>query len=164
MFYYYKKAGKLLASERRDLPYLKAEPAPGTPICYLVEGDPVLGRGSFKVNCPGQLRAPHGLEVLDASRLPDFPLDAPLSAALEGEDELALFEATQALDKLSREELTAVLDRTLIQIGARLPGSQRPRRLLAAAELLRRLRDGADLNANPGQVAGWLCAGMFLRP
>ena len=87
-----------------------------------------------------------------------------LSAALEGEDELALFEATQALDKLSREELTAVLDRTLIQIGARLPGSQRPRRLLAAAELLRRLRDGADLNANPGQVAGWLCAGMFLRP
>ena len=86
------------------------------------------------------------------------------AAALEGEDELALFEATQALDKLSREELTAVLDRTLIQIGARLPGSQRPRRLLAAAELLRRLRDGADLNANPGQVAGWLCAGMFLRP
>ena len=83
MFYYYEKAGKLLASERRDLPYLKAEPAPGTPICYLVEGDPVLGRGSFKVNCPGQLRAPHGLEVLDASRLPDFPLDAPLSAALE---------------------------------------------------------------------------------
>ena len=67
---------------------------------------------------------------------------APLSAALEGEDELALFEATQALDKLSREELTAVLDRTLIQIGARLPGSQRPRRLLAAAELLRRLRTG----------------------
>ena len=60
MFYYYEKAGKLLASERRDLPYLKAEPAPGTPICYLVEGDPVLGRGSFKVNCPGQLRAPHG--------------------------------------------------------------------------------------------------------
>ena len=53
MFYYYEKAGKLLASERRDLPYLKAEPAPGTPICYLVEGDPVLGRGSFKVNCPG---------------------------------------------------------------------------------------------------------------
>ena len=33
-----------------------------------------------------------------------------------------------------------------------------------AAALLRRLRDGADLNANPGQVAGWLCAGMFLRP
>ena len=33
-----------------------------------------------------------------------------------------------------------------------------------AAQRLRRLRDGADLNANPGQVAGWLCAGMFLRP
>ena len=83
MFYYYEKAGKLLASERRDLPYLKAEPAPGTPICYLVEGDPVLGRGSFKVNHPGQLKQPHGLEVLDASRLPDLPLDGPMAAALK---------------------------------------------------------------------------------
>lgn len=83
MFYYYEKDEKILASERGDLPWPKAEPAPGAPIFYLVEGDPVLGRGSFKVNCPGQLRAPHGLEVLDTSRLPDFPLDAPLSAALE---------------------------------------------------------------------------------
>lgn len=38
----------------------------------LVDGDPVLGRGSFKVNHPGQLLAPHGLAVLDASRLADF--------------------------------------------------------------------------------------------
>ena len=83
MFYYYEKEGEILASDRGDLPWPKAEPAPGAPIWYLIEGDPVLGRGSFKVNHPGQLKAPHGLEVLDASRLPDFPLDAPLSAALE---------------------------------------------------------------------------------
>ena len=82
MFYYYEKDGNVLASDQGDLPWPKAEPAPGAPVFYLVEGDPALGRGSFKVNCPGQLRAPHGLEVLDASRLPDFPLDAPLSAAL----------------------------------------------------------------------------------
>ena len=82
MFYYYEKAGKLLASERRDLPYLKAEPAPGTPICYLVEGDPVLGRGSFRVNHPGQLLAGHGLEALDASRLPWVEADPALSAAI----------------------------------------------------------------------------------
>ena len=53
-----------------------------------------------------------------------------------------------------------------------LEGAQRPCVLFSgdtgihsgASQLLRRLRDGADLNANPGQVAGWLCAGMFLRP
>ena len=82
MFYYYEKDGNVLASDRGDLPWQKAEPAPGAPVFYLVEGDPALGRGSFKVTHPGQLKAPHGLEVLDASRLPDFPLDAPLSAAL----------------------------------------------------------------------------------
>ena len=82
MFYYYEKDKKILASERNDLPYAQGEPTPGAPIYYLVEGDPVLGRGSFKVNHPGQLKAPHGLEVLDASRLPEFPLDGPLSAAL----------------------------------------------------------------------------------
>lgn len=38
MFYYYEKAGKLLASERRDLPYLKGGARPGTPICYLWRG------------------------------------------------------------------------------------------------------------------------------
>ena len=48
----------------------------------LVAGDSVLGRGSFKVNCPGQLRAPHGLEVLDASRLPAPELDSTLHAAI----------------------------------------------------------------------------------
>ena len=83
MFYYYEKDQKILASELGGLPYAQGEPVPGAPIYYLVEGDPVLGRGSFKVNHPGQLRAPHGLEVLDASRLPEFPLDGPLSAALE---------------------------------------------------------------------------------
>ena len=83
MFFYYKMDDKILASRRDGLPYPKVHPTPGCPIYYLVDGDPVLGRGSFKVNHPGQLEAPHGLEVLDASRLPDFPLDAPLSAALE---------------------------------------------------------------------------------
>ncbi len=54
-------------------------------IYYFVDGDPVLGRGSFKANCPGQLKAPHGLSVLDASRLPDVSLDETLQAALNEE-------------------------------------------------------------------------------
>ena len=66
MFYYYEKEGEILASDRGDLPWPKAEPAPGAPIWYLIEGDPVLGRGSFRVSHPGQLKAPHGLEVLPA--------------------------------------------------------------------------------------------------
>lgn len=83
MFYYYEKDGKILASDRSDLPYTPGTPHAGEPIYYLVEGDPILGRGSFKVNAPGQLLAPHSLEVLDASRLPQLELDAPLAAALE---------------------------------------------------------------------------------
>jgi len=48
-----------------------------------VHGDPILGRGSFKVNHPGQLVNPHGLEVLDASRLPIVDADEALSKAIE---------------------------------------------------------------------------------
>lgn len=83
MFYYYEKDGKILASDRSDLPYTPGTPRAGEPIYYLVEGDPILGRGSFKVNAPGQLLAPHSLVVLDASRLPQLELDAPLASALE---------------------------------------------------------------------------------
>ena len=83
MFYYYEKDGKILVSDRSDLPYTPSTPRAGEPIYYLVEGDPILGRGSFKVNAPGQLLAPHSLEVLDESRLPQLELDKALSAALE---------------------------------------------------------------------------------
>lgn len=83
MFYYYEKDGKILASNHSDLPYAPGTPRAGEPIYYLVEGDPILGRGSFKVTAPGQLLVPHSLEVLDASRLPQLELDEALSAALE---------------------------------------------------------------------------------
>ena len=83
MFYYYEKDGKILASDRSDLPYTPGTPRAGEPIYYLVEGDPILGRGSFKVNAPGQLLAPHSLEVRDARRLPQLELDEALSAALD---------------------------------------------------------------------------------
>ena len=83
MFYYYEKDEKILASNHSDLPYAPGTPRAGEPIYYLVKGDPILGRGSFKVTAPGQLLAPHSLEVLDASRLPQLELDEALSAALE---------------------------------------------------------------------------------
>jgi len=82
MIYYYEKAGKVLASvtELADLLPISA-PTSG-PIYFAVHGDPVLGRGSFKVAHPGQLANPHGLEGLDASRLPAFEADEALSAAI----------------------------------------------------------------------------------
>ena len=57
-------------------------PADGGRLFAPVHGDPVLGRGSFRVNCPGQLLSPHGLEVLDASRLPQVPTDDCTAAAI----------------------------------------------------------------------------------
>ena len=47
-----------------------------------VAGDPVLGRGHFKVAHPGQLADPHGLAVLDASRLENVEVDEATAAAI----------------------------------------------------------------------------------
>ena len=57
-------------------------PLDGAPLFALIHGDPILGRGSFRVTHPGQLERPHGLEVLDASRLPSPELDTLVAAAL----------------------------------------------------------------------------------
>ena len=52
-------------------------------VFYLAEGDPVLGRGSFRATHPGQLAEPNSLNVLNASRLQAVPLDEPLQKALD---------------------------------------------------------------------------------
>ena len=61
----------------------EAEPSNSWRLFAAVSGDPMLGRGSFRVTHPGQLLAGHGLEVLDASRLPSFG-DGPTSAIVPG--------------------------------------------------------------------------------
>ena len=80
--YYYNVNGAALASL---IPLeglgLEVEPAGGWRLFDAVSGDPVLGRGSVKVNHPGQLLSGHGLEALDASRLPDFD-NGPASAII----------------------------------------------------------------------------------
>ena len=83
--------------------------------------------------------------------------------ALEGTDELALFEASLLLEKAPKEELPQLLDQLYLQLGERLAVSGEKARLLKAAALVRKLRGAAELNANPGQLSGWLCAGMFLE-
>ena len=59
-------------------PYLEQN---GQVFCFY-DGDPVLGRGSFKVTHPGQPACPDTLAVLDASRLDPQPLEEPLQTAL----------------------------------------------------------------------------------
>ncbi len=88
-------------------------------------------------------------------------LCAQLAAGLERGGELELFQTAMALDKLGREDLQAVLDGTVEEIGRLLPASSEKRRLLKAAELLRTLRGAAELNVGGGQLGGWLCAAMF---
>lgn len=82
MYYYHYKNANLVSLI--PLEGLGPEIAPVTagPLFALVDGDPALGRGSFKVDHPGQLWDPHGLEVLDASRLPEVEIDAPTAAAI----------------------------------------------------------------------------------
>ena len=87
-----------------------------------------------------------------------------LAQSLECGDELELFQAAMVLDKGGREDVTALLDALEAALGQRIVrGRDRPR-LLRAIELVKQLRGAAQLNANPGQLAGWLCAGMFVRP
>ena len=83
--YYYNVNGATLAS----LVPLEGfgpqtEPANSWRMFAAVPGDPVLGRGAFRVSHPGQLLAGHSLETLDASRLPSFD-DGPTSAVVNGQ-------------------------------------------------------------------------------
>ena len=82
--------------------------------------------------------------------------------ALTPAGELELLEEAMVLDgKRSREELAALLDAVADQLAARAAAGGDRRRLLRAAELVKTLRGAAMLNVNAGQLAGWLCAGMY---
>ena len=85
-----------------------------------------------------------------------------LAQALERAGELELLEEAMVLDgKRSREELAALLDAVADQLAARAAAGGDRRHLLRAAELVKTLRGAAMLNVNAGQLAGWLCAGMY---
>ena len=73
-FHYYDLDGKLLASAMERPELQPAEPRRDVPVFYLTDQDPISGRGCFRADAHGQLAAPDGLSILDASRLPVFPL------------------------------------------------------------------------------------------
>ena len=78
--YYYHHNGAVLASFEPQTAFGPEISAPAAGhIFFLVHGDPVLGRGHFKVAHPGQLVNPHGLENMDASRLTTPEVDAAIA-------------------------------------------------------------------------------------
>ena len=87
-----------------------------------------------------------------------------LAEAMELGSEMQLFEQAMLLEKLGREELIRLLDGLEGELGNRILKSVHKRRLLQGVELVRTLRAAARQNANPGQLAGWLCAGLFFVP
>lgn len=114
------------------------------------------------MDCQGILgRAVDMLEGTGAAAEQIREYSVRLAQVLEHGDELTVFEMAMSLEKLSREELAGILERTVEEIAVRLPGSECRARLLRAVELLRRLKEAVELNANAGQVTGWLCAGLF---
>lgn len=125
--------------------------------------DPMRLR-QVSLDCQGVLgRAVEELEGTGTANAAVREMAQTLARAMETGDELELFQTTMSLEKLGKEELGAVLDRTVVEIAAILPMSREKRRLLKAVELLRKLRGAVELNANAGQLSGWLCAGLFLE-
>ena len=82
MYYYRDQDHNLISLTPMESFGAEISPVTQGPLYALVGGDPVLGRGSFKVTHPGQLVAGHTLESLDASRLPDTPVDEAVAAAI----------------------------------------------------------------------------------
>ena len=82
MYYYHKNGANFVSLEPMEGWETLVEPVTEGPLYAVVHGDPKLGRGSFKVTHTGQLANPHGLEVLDASRLEQVEVDDAVRTAI----------------------------------------------------------------------------------
>ena len=84
MYYYNMNGATLVSLTPLEGFGPEAEPARSWRLFAAVPGDPVLGRGSFKVSHPGQLTgAGHTLDALDQSRLPQVQADEWTARAIE---------------------------------------------------------------------------------
>ena len=87
---------------------------------------------------------------------------ASMADLLSVGDELAVLEGVTPLEKLSKEEWTSLLSAMEVELVSRMGREAGDRRrMLRCVELCRKLREAAFFNTNPGQLAGWLCAGVF---
>lgn len=116
------------------------------------------------LDCQGILgRAVEALGEKDPDAQARRGLVQKLAQAMEMGSELTVLEATMALEKRAKEDLPRVLDALEEELTRRLGQTEQRRRLFRGVELVRRLRSAARLNVNPGQLTGWLCAGLFLE-
>jgi DNA polymerase-3 subunit delta' len=87
---------------------------------------------------------------------------AELADILCNGDELAVLEGVNPLEKLSKDEWNALLSAMEVELVSRMgKGAGDRKRMLRCVELCRQLREATFFNTNPGQLAGWLCAGIF---
>ena len=82
MHYYHHNGASLVSFDAHHSFGPEIAPVAEGRLFFLIHGDPILGRSSFKVTHPGQLVNPHGLEGLDASRLPGAEVDEAVCAAI----------------------------------------------------------------------------------
>ena len=161
-------AGGLLKTVRSRCEVLELVPlTPGECLDWLTQRypqrDPALVQRAA-MDCQGILG--RAVEELDgggeagAERRSNAGL---LADALEKGGELELFERSMLLEKCGKNELIPLLETLEGELVGRMVQSRSRRRLLRAVELVKQLREGAQYNANPGQLAGWLCAGMFVN-
>ena len=115
------------------------------------------------LNCQGILGA--AVAELESDRAEGNELRrqaAELARVLCEGDELSVLEASMPLEKLGREEWSAMLSRLEVELVDRLAARRgEPRRTMRCVELCKQLRGANALNTNPGQMAGWLSAGIF---
>ena len=115
------------------------------------------------LDCQGILgRAVETLEGAGEAVRNRNELAARLAEAMETAGESDLFAAAMVLDKYPKEDIGRLLDALETRLVARLAVSQQRRRLMRSVELVRTLREAAAFNVNSGQMAGWLCAGLFI--
>ena len=109
-------------------------------------------------SCQGVLG--RAVALLEGSSTPEWQSAVEtLAEAIERGGELELFQASMALDR--KDSLLPMLEALEENLGRRCVAASDRRRLVKGMELVAALRRAAKLNANPGQLAGWLCAGMF---
>ena len=108
--------------------------------------------------CQGVLG--RAVALLEGSSTPEWQSAVEtLAEAIERGGELELFQASMALDR--KDSLLPMLEALEENLGRRCVAASDRRRLVKGMELVAALRRAAKLNANPGQLAGRLCAGMF---
>ena len=160
-------AGGLLQTVRSRCEELTMTPVPLHQCSrWLEEKFPAEGQENIRnaaLNCQGILgRAVEELEGTGESARIRRETADKLALMMEKGSELELFEAAMVLDKVTKEELPKLLDGLESSLVSRMAESSDRRRLFKGVELVRQLQSAARLNVNPGQMAGWLCAYMYL--